>query len=87
MTTAITLVIDVPAGDRYHDATVRALHAAADEGGTEIDLAIVRSPEITERVGSPDGVWIGPCSPYDDMEAVVALIRRCREEGIPTIST
>jgi CTP synthase (UTP-ammonia lyase) len=83
MTTSIDLIIDLPAGDRYHDATVSALRLADPEA----EVRSVRSPEITERVRDPDGVFVGPGSPYDDMEAVIALIRRCREEGIPTIAT
>lgn len=83
----IDVVIDLPPGHVSHDRTLSSLRRAAEHMAMALDVRVVRTIDIAAQVRSPAGIWIGPGSPYDDMEAVIGLLRRCREERIPTLST
>ena len=87
----INILMDLPAGQAYHSATVRGLEqAAASRGLAErVDLRVVPTATIdralTEEPG--DGVVVGPGSPYDSPEKVLDVIRTARERGVPLVGT
>lgn len=64
---------------RYRPHTEDALRA--------YDVEVVWVP--TDALPGPDadGVFIGPGSPFADMDAVLACIRRARDEGVPFVGT
>jgi CTP synthase (UTP-ammonia lyase) len=62
----------------------------------EIDAALARfdadsqwvaTPDATDVLGSIDGLWVAPGSPYVDANSVVAAIRFAREGGVPFLGT
>ena len=71
----------------YGPHTMDALRHAADASGVDARIAWVETAELRGSVPEAAGVVVGPGGPYDDMEAVLALIRRARTEGIPFLGT
>jgi len=65
----------------------------------EIDAAMALAPPDTEirwvatdsgdarRIGTFDGLWVVPGTPYRDEAAVYAAIRQAREQGVPILGT
>lgn len=84
MSTTITVLMDLPAGNPNHDATMAALDHAIAAFGSEVVAKLTR----TNAIGSlGDGVLVGPGSPYTDPVAVEEAIRSARERGVPLVGT
>lgn len=74
-----------------HDPAVvthRALDALAARLAPDVELRWLG----TDAVGGVDldsvgGVWVGPGTPYADEAAVLAILARRRERGLPTLGT
>ena len=82
----ITVLIDLPAADPSHRATVTALGHAVEASGRPIELRLVGTGAVVvDDLG--DGVVIGPGSPYRDPAAAEAVIRSARERGVPLVGT
>ena len=86
----VTVVIDLPADHRYHEATLAALGHASAASGIPIDVQVVPTDTIRNaaRVASPgSAVVIGPGSPYRDPELVYEVVRKARERNVPLVGT
>ena len=84
MSSTITVLMDLPPSQAYHQATVAALGHAADALGVGVDVRVV----TTDAIGAlGDGVVIGPGSPYREPMAVENVIRQARERGLPLVGT
>ena len=85
----ISVLMDLPSGQAYHAATMRALDHAASSLGLAIDAHLVTTDAIDAALVADPGaaVVIGPGSPYRDPEAVLQVIRSARERGVPLVGT
>ena len=86
----VSVLMDLPAGHRYHRATLAALDHASAASGIPIDLRVVPTDTIgaSSRIAVPgSAVVIGPGSPYRDQEAAHAVVREARERNIPLVGT
>lgn len=79
----ITVLMDLPASNATHRATVAALAHAI--GTRAIDVDVVATDADVAVPGA--GVVIGPGSPYRDPERAEGLIRLARERGLPLVGT
>ena len=82
----LNVVLDSPPTAHYHVATVEALRHAIDHAHADIEIRVVRTPDIDLAVPG-DAVLIGPGSPYDKPSAAEELIRTAREQGLPLVAT
>ncbi len=71
----------------YGPQTLDALGHAADAAGVAVNIDWVETAKLRAYECDADGILVGPGSPYDDMEAVLGLIRRARTEGLPLLGT
>ncbi|MFI5282099.1 MAG: hypothetical protein ACHQ0J_03105 [Candidatus Dormibacterales bacterium] len=86
----VSVLMDLPAGHRYHVVTLEALGHAAVERGIPIDLRVVPTDTIRDasRIAKQgSAVVIGPGSPYRDQEAAHAVVREARERNVPLVGT
>jgi CTP synthase (UTP-ammonia lyase) len=88
----VLVVMDLPAGQAYHAATLAALGHAASDAGLEADIRVVPTDQIDDdvfsRLGLPGtAVVIGPGSPYRDPDTAHEVIRLARERGVPLVGT
>lgn len=86
----VTVLIDLPAQHRFHQATLAALEHASDQQRIPIDVRVVATDAIGEAsgIGAPgSAVVIGPGSPYRDPEAAHEVVRKARERDIPLVGT
>jgi CTP synthase (UTP-ammonia lyase) len=85
MNARIAIVGDFNAGNVTH----RLTNQACEQLGLAFDWvptdAIGHDPR--ERLGTFDGVWIAPASPYRSMDGALAAIRYARERGVPLVGT
>ncbi len=82
--TAIVLL-----GDRDPSyLTHRALDSLADRLAPDTRLTWVSTTRTDDPLlASADGVWVVPGTPYVDEDAVHAVLRHRRENGLPTLGT
>jgi CTP synthase (UTP-ammonia lyase) len=82
----IGVIGDYDPNNQSHVATSRALSQLPEATPFEwIDTdRLSGEPERLEALG---GFFIAPASPYRDMEAVLGVIRRAREQGVPLVGT
>jgi CTP synthase (UTP-ammonia lyase) len=85
----VCVVLDSPAADAYHVATLAALDHAADALSVNIATRVTPSDRLRDgsAVESNAAIVIGPGSPYRDPDAVLATIRCARERGVPLVGT
>lgn len=81
---AVTVLIDLPAGDPAYGFTVEGLRHALDACAPGLAPAVTRTDEIVE-VGR--AVLVAPGSPYRDPAAAEQVIERCRLDGTPLLGT
>ncbi len=88
MVTTIGLLGDRDDTVTAHRAIPIALGLAARATACEVDHEWIDSDAVAAR-GLDDlaGLWCVPASPYRDMDAVLAAIRRARETGLPFLGT
>lgn len=71
-----------------HVATSNAIEHSRDFLGVEISYEWTPTNEINDDFFETcDGLWVGPGSPYKDMDQAIWAIQYAREQGIPTIGT
>lgn len=92
MTTSFAIVADFNSGSRSHTATNDAIAhcAAALSRAVEfrwIGTAEAARPDGLKRLAKCRGIWIGPGSPYENMDGALSAIRLARERGIPLLGT
>ena len=87
----VSVLIDLPAGQAYHSATLDAIGHATEALGAEtaLDVRVVPTTSIDAGVvvAPGHGIVVGPGSPYDEPEAVLDVIGTARERGIPLVGT
>ncbi len=86
----VTVLIDLPADHRYHEATLAALEHASATLGIPIDVQVVPTDTIRNAAGvaTPgSAVVIGPGSPYRDPELAYEVVRKARERNVPLVGT
>ena len=86
----VTVLIDLPAGHRFHQATLAALDHASEHRRIPIDVRVVPTDAIRDAsaiaaVGS--AVIVGPGSPYRDPSAAYEVVREARERNVPVVGT
>jgi CTP synthase (UTP-ammonia lyase) len=85
----INVLMDLPPGQTYHVATMRALDHAASSLGLTIDARLITTDTIDAALVAGPGaaVVVGPGSPYREPEAVHEVVRSARERGVPLLGT
>jgi len=80
--------MDVPAGTPYHEPTLEALDHAAGALGASLSVNVVKTESITPSYFEemPDGVVIGPGTPYNAPLAAEDVIGAARQRGIPLVA-
>ena len=89
MTLRIDVVFDVPATSPYHRQTVEAVRHAGTGANVDVEVNVVTTPEVNDRYLSslPDGVVIGPGTPYEVPDGAETVVRTARERGLPLVGT
>ena len=92
MTKSIAIVADFDSESKAHRATDDAIkHSMAAHSPMMefrwIDTAELAGPESLDRLSRHQGIWIGPGSPYKNMDGALSAIRIAREHGIPLFGT
>lgn len=64
-------------------------HASLDRLIPHLDVTVdwVESQTVGDSIGSYDGIWVIPGSPYADKTRVLETIRLARETGVPYLGT
>jgi CTP synthase (UTP-ammonia lyase) len=85
----VSVLIDLPPGQEFHSATLRAIDRAAAALDRDVDVRAVTTDAIDAGlVARPgDGVVVGPGSPYRNVDGVHEVIRLARERGVPLVGT
>jgi CTP synthase (UTP-ammonia lyase) len=92
MIRSIVILADFDPESKSHIATNEAIaHSIADLGLSIthrwINTIELSNPEVFKGLDRYSGIWIGPGSPYRNMEGVLAAIRFAREQAIPLLGT
>jgi CTP synthase (UTP-ammonia lyase) len=88
MGVSVTVLMDLPPGQAYHDATLEALEHAATALAVDLHVRVVRTDQLSrDDYPSDSAIVVGPGSPYRDAEAVLEHIRCARERGVPLVGT
>jgi CTP synthase (UTP-ammonia lyase) len=92
MKPSLVILADFDPNSKSHVATNQAIgHSMADLGieveHRWIDTIELSKPAVFDSLGGVSGIWIGPGSPYRNMDGVLAAIRFARERGIPLLGT
>ena len=89
MTDDILVLFDRPVARRFADATMDALGHAVNRCGADVRLRELPTAAIDASVVRHPGagVVMGPGSPYDNPDGVLAVIRTARERGVPLVGT
>jgi CTP synthase (UTP-ammonia lyase) len=84
----IAVLMDLPPGQPYHQATLAALAHAAPLR-CDVRTVVVPTDTIDGRPADAlgDAVVVGPGSPYHDAEAALDVIRTARVRGVPLVGT
>lgn len=90
MTSSLAIVADFNAKSKSHRATDDAIKHSADGLGLQprwIHTSELSSTDGLQQLRQFSGIWIGPGSPYANMEGALSAIRFARESGIPLLGT
>ena len=89
MTDDILVLFDRHVARRYAGATMEALGHAVNRCGADVRLRELPTGAIDASVirDLRAGVVMGPGSPYDNPDGVLAVIRAARERGVPLVGT
>lgn len=87
----IAVIADFNPDSKSHVATNEAIQHSARKLGQDVRADWLHTSTLSESQFAADdqysGIWIGPGSPYADMEGVLQVIRTARENGIPLLGT
>ena len=84
----IALIAEYDSTFPSHLATEAAAQHSSDELGVSVSTEWVSTKDLSEKtVNEYDGLWIGPGSPYKDLERTLRAIRSARENRIPLLGT
>lgn len=85
----VTILIDLPPGQRFRAATMGAVDHAASALGVAPRVRIVPTGAIGPDLVRDPGraVVVGPGSPYRNPEGVHQVVRTARERGLPLVGT
>jgi CTP synthase (UTP-ammonia lyase) len=81
----IGVIADYNPANRTHTATDEALSSLPH--ATPFEWIGTDDPNLPERLHDLSGVFIGPASPYRNMEAAIEAVRFARERGVPLVGT
>jgi CTP synthase (UTP-ammonia lyase) len=89
---SIAVIGDFNAANASHLATDEAIRHCAAWRGLEVDHSWIGTeelggPDAADRLAEFNGLWIGPGSPYRNMDGALLAIRTARERHIPLIGT
>ena len=92
MMIAVSVLIDLPAGQAYHRATLEAVEHAAQATGISAGSVVVPTADVDDGFLAGVGrrgtaVIIGPGTPYRNPDAAHEVIRLARERGVPLVGT
>lgn len=89
VTDGILILFDRHVARRYADATIAAVAHAVSRLGVAVPLRELPTAAIDASVIAHPGagVVVGPGSPYDNPDGVLAVIRTARERGVPLVGT
>lgn len=92
MIPSIVILADFDSKAKSHIATNDAIaHSIADLrlslSHRWINTTDLSNSEVFKQLDRYSGIWIGPGSPYRNMEGVLAAIRVARERSIPLLGT
>lgn len=92
MPASIAIIADFDSKSKAHRATddamqhsITALNAAVEFQW--VDTVQLAQPEGLKQLSKYTGFWIGPGSPYKNMDGVLSAIRLARERKIPLLGT
>jgi CTP synthase (UTP-ammonia lyase) len=77
-------------GNETHVATDDALGHSALRRGTQVDVEWLSTADVgdaPDSLGSFEGLFIAPGSPYRSQDGALAAIEHARTEGVPLIGT
>ncbi|MGH2805857.1 MAG: hypothetical protein ACRDKT_01145 [Actinomycetota bacterium] len=81
----IGVIADYDPANRTHAATDEAL--ASLPNGIPFEWIATDDATLPERLPELSGIFIGPASPYRDMDAAIEAVRFARERGVPLVGT
>jgi CTP synthase (UTP-ammonia lyase) len=92
MIKSIAIIADFDSKSIAHRATDDAIKHSISVCGQGVvfrwvDTAQLTTQESLERLSEFDGIWIGPGSPYKNMDGALSAIRIARERGVPLLGT
>lgn len=88
----IAIVADFNPTNETHTATNAALAHCSTALGSTVPYHWIGTDElgpssVAEKLGDFGGIWIGPASPYKNMDGALSAIRLGREKRIPLLGT
>ena len=87
-TRQVALVGDFNPSVLAHQAIPQALLLAGQALGIQCNYQWLNSDSLRlEDLPAFDGIWCVPASPYNDMDAVLSVIRFAREQNVPFLGT
>jgi CTP synthase (UTP-ammonia lyase) len=89
MMSTVSVLLDRQVAGQYDAATVDALGHAQRWLGPAVEIRLIPTGTIDKDLilRESAGVVIGPGSPYDNPDGVLAVIRSAREKGLPLVGT
>lgn len=92
MARSIAIIADFDSESKAHRATNDAIQHSIAADSPTVEFRWIDTTELVqagslERLSEYDGVWIGPGSPYKNMDGALSAIRIAREGGIPLLGT
>jgi len=92
MTKSFAIIADFDSQSKAHRATNDAIeHSIAALGSTIefqwIDTGELAQPDGLKQLSKYSGIWIGPGSPYKNMDGALSAIRLAREQKISLLGT
>jgi CTP synthase (UTP-ammonia lyase) len=86
----IGIVADFDGTSKSHRATTDSIEHSAEALQIETRTEWVGTKQLSkgvEALGKFDGIWIGPGSPYQNMDGAIEAIQFAREKRVPLLGT
>jgi CTP synthase (UTP-ammonia lyase) len=92
MPASLAIIADFDSESKAHRATNDAIQHSIAALGSALDYQWVDTvelarPEGLKRLSNYSGFWIGPGSPYKNMDGALSAIQMARDRGIPLFGT